>query len=396
MNIYDRIIENPLFFKWIFHSSPEINAYWNHYLETNPDQAEKITELKAQIETHLKYEEKKLTEPEKRELAKRILWMLEQTDRKQGRKKFIRSAMRYAAVAFLFFTIGSSLVYLYMESRQPQIFVENSVMPAHAQGPVLLIGNEQPVQLKEGQSELDYSGKNEIVVDREKTIIKKWESKTPEMNTLAIPYGHCSVITLADSSRVWLNAGSRLVYPSAFVDKRREVLLVGEAYFEIHKNEKQPFIVKTADVEIKVLGTHFNVSAYPEDYSVQTVLAKGSVEIGRLNAGMFVKGLILKPGQMGYFNKKNQETRIFDVDVEHYSSWTRGLFSFSNTDLNRIIKRLERYYNMHFQFDDPMKGTIQITGKLDVTKDKLEVFEYLEKLTGLEFVKLNEYQYAIK
>jgi len=94
MNIYDRIIENPLFFKWIFHPSSEINAYWNHYLENNTEHAEKIIELKEQIEIHLKYEEKKLSETEKMALAKRIVRMLERTDRQRSRTRFMRTTMR--------------------------------------------------------------------------------------------------------------------------------------------------------------------------------------------------------------------------------------------------------------------------------------------------------------
>jgi len=285
-----------------------------------------------------------------------------------------------------------------MEHRQPKIVVENSALSAStsAQEPVLIIDNNQKIQLNHGKSKLDYSQKDEIIVDDKHTLNKKEKGKVPEMNTLVIPYGNSSVITLADGSRVWLNAGSRLIYPSEFVDKKREVFLVGEAYFEVTKNEHQPFVVKTTDIEINVLGTHFNVSAYPEDYSVQTVLAEGSVHINRLNSGLFDKGITLTPGEMAYYNRKNKDTHIYNVDVEQYTSWTQGLFSFSNTDFNRIIKRLERYYNIRFQFDDPLKGTIQISGKLDVSKGKEEVFKYLSKLTGLEFIKMSENQYLIK
>ena len=108
------------------------------------------------------------------------------------------------------------------------------------------------------------------------------------------------------------------------------------------------------------------------------------------------KPIELKPGQMAYFNKKSKETTVSEVDVEPYILWIQGLFSFSNTDFNRITKKLERYYDINFQYDDPMKGTIQITGKLDVTQEREEVFGYLEKLTGLDFIKVTDKQYVIK
>jgi transmembrane sensor len=159
------------------------------------------------------------------------------------------------------------------------------------------------------------------------------------MNTLVIPYGSRSTINLADGTKVWLNAGSRLIYPSRFVDKTREVFLVGEAYFDVQENEKQPFVVKTSDVLVEVLGTKFNVTAYPEDFAVQTVLAEGSVEIKSAGAGRREKGLILEPGYLAYFNKKTQETRTQKVNVDEYTLWTSGLFSFTNTDFNRITKK---------------------------------------------------------
>jgi transmembrane sensor len=396
MNIYDRIIENPLFFKWIFHPSSEINAYWNHYLENNPEHAEKIIELKAQIEIQLKYEEKKLSDSEKRALAKRIIRMLERTDRKRSRARFIRTAMRYAAIAFLFLTIGGSLVYLYMERRQPQIIIENAALPAQVQEPMLILGNREQIVLNRGESRLEYSEDGEILLNSEQTIQGDAGNAVPEMNTVVIPYGNRSNITLADGTNVWLNAGSRLIYPSRFVDRNREVFLSGEAFFDVQKNEKQPFVVKTADMLLEVLGTQFNVTAYPEDFAVQTVLAHGSVEIKSSGAGKREKGLFIKPGELAYFNKKTKETRTQTVNVDEYTLWTEGLFNFSNTDFNRITKKLERFYNIRFQYNDPFKGLIQVSGKLDVSKERSEVFQYLERMTGLQIMEINEKLYVIK
>ena len=398
MNVYEKLTENPLFFKWIFYPTEELNMYWAEYLNQNPQELDQVLEFKALFVKYLKFKNDSISEQDKRQLALQIKKQLVKADYKKKQVLVVKSLLKYAAVAVLFFLIGSSLVYVYMEHRQPKIVVENSALSAStsAQEPVLIIDNNQKIQLNHGKSKLDYSQKDEIIVDDKHTLNKKEKGKVPEMNTLVIPYGNSSVITLADGSRVWLNAGSRLIYPSEFVDKKREVFLVGEAYFEVTKNEHQPFVVKTTDIEINVLGTHFNVSAYPEDYSVQTVLAEGSVHINRLNSGLFDKGITLTPGEMAYYNRKNKDTHIYNVDVEQYTSWTQGLFSFSNTDFNRIIKRLERYYNIRFQFDDPLKGTIQISGKLDVSKGKEEVFKYLSKLTGLEFIKMSENQYLIK
>lgn len=394
MDIYDRLTENPLFYKWIYHSSEEIESYWEQYLKANPKDADKIIMLKSQFSQYVTYKEDRLTDIEKKELAKRILKQLEKVQSKRTKSIFVKSILRYAAVATLFFMIGGSLVYLYLESRQSMNYVDNSILPAQVQEPMLII-NKREIKLNEGKSELDYTNHKKIVINKNEDILEENASETPLINTLVIPYGNRSIVTLADGSIIWLNAGSRLIYPSRFVNRSREVFLVGEAFFDIAHIENQPFIVKTADVRIAVKGTKFNVSAYPEDYSVQTVLAEGSVEINKNNAGLFDKKITLVPGQLAYFNKKSEETRVIDVNIEPYSLWTQGLFYFSNTDLNRITKRLERYYNIKFHFKDPLSGSIQITGKLDVTKSMDEVFEYLSKLTGFQINKINDKEYAI-
>ncbi len=396
MNYYERLIENPLFFKWIYHPSDEINSYWEHYLEAHPEHAIQIKEIKTQFEKHLLYRKQQLTEPEKKALARRIILQLEKTEQKKYRLKTFRSVMRYAAVAFLFFVIGSSLVYLYMEGRQPEVIVDQNALPARLQEPLLIIDNEERISLNEGKSELSYSTDGQVTINQKQRITEENSNQPPRMNTLVIPYGSRSEVTLADGSRVWLNAGSRLIYPNRFVDKTREVFLTGEAFFEVAQDEKHPFVVKTVDVKVEVLGTRFNISAYPEDYSVQTVLEEGGVSIKKAEAGLFEKAVKLTPGKLAYFNKKSKETSVYSVDVEQYTLWKEGLFSFSNTDFNRIVKKLERYYNIHFQFDDPFKGSIQVTGKLDVTQGREEVFEYLERLTGLTFMQISERQYIIK
>ena len=393
---FNRLIENPLFFKWVFHPSPEINAYWSHYLMNNPQSRDQIIELKSQIETYLRFEDKKLTEPEKRSLGIRIARKLDQTDIKKVRSTVLLKMFRYAAVALLFLFIGGSLVYLYMERRQPQFVVENTALPAQVQEPVLILGDRSQVLLNQGESQLDYTSSGKIILNRDQTIKEDANNAPPEMNTLVIPYGSRSTITLSDGTRVWLNAGSRLIYPSRFVDKTREVFLIGEAFFDVAENTKQSFVVKTSDVLVEVYGTKFNIMAYPEDFAVQTVLTEGSVELKNVGAGRRENGIMLAPGHMAYYNKKTQQTRTQKVNVDEYTLWTNGLFSFTNTDFNRITKKLERYYNIQFQFDDPFKGGIQVSGKLDVTKDRAEVFKYLELLTGLQILEINQRLYIIK
>ena len=216
------------------------------------------------------------------------------------------------------------------------------------------------------------------------------------MNQLVIPYGNQSRIVLSDNTVVWLNAGSRLVYPTQFNRKTREVLLFGEGYFEVTKNPEKPFIVKTSNLDIRVLGTKFNISTYAEDNVIQTVLKEGSVAVRRNGAGLFEKDIIMKPNQMASFDKTTSQSKIQEVDANYYTLWTKGLLSFEEIDFVRVIKKLERFYNISINFSDPQKEIIRISGKLDLKRSRKEVMEYLEKVSMSRFERVNENQYTIK
>ncbi|WP_372775429.1 FecR family protein [Mangrovibacterium sp.] len=396
MELYNRLIENPLFFKWIYHPTIEIESYWRQYLESNPEEANLILEFKSRFQKQLSYKNESLSEYEKRQLARRIISQLGSVDLHRKKVLFVRSIMRYAAVAIISLMLGGSLVYLYLPKDEVAFPIESLSLSQNISEPILILGNSREIRLKKDESELEYSANGAIRIDKEQVVRESAKSNSPSMNTLIIPYGSRSTITLADGTKVWLNAGSRLVYPSRFTDKTREVFLVGEALFDVGHDKDHPFIVKTKDLSVKVLGTKFNVTAYPEDQSIQTVLAHGSVELIKSKAGLFDRPVLLEPGQMGFWSKENNETIVSQVDVSSYTLWAEGLFSFADADLSRVVKKLERFYNIQFKYENPMDGTMIISGKLDVSKDQREVFEYLEKLTRLKFEKINAWTYVIK
>ena len=394
MNIYERLIENPLFFKWIYHSSVEIEDYWESYMKLNSQEAEQIVKFKKEFEK-LRYSTEKFSEREKKDLALKILRQLDLIDRQSKQHKLYLGLARYAAIAILFLAIGGVLVYMQMSSRESNYYSQGFEIPSYTDEPVLILDNQDKIRLKEKESDLDYSGGNVLKLNGNDLIDLNGE-KEFRMNQLIIPYGNRSKIRLSDGTIVWLNAGSRLIYPSRFTDKRREVLLSGEAFFDVYRDPDQPFIVKINALDIKVLGTRFNVSAYPEDTVIQTVLEKGAVAFHPNESGWFEKDLELSPNQMAVYNKNKRETKISNVNTQFYSSWTNGLLSFENTDLQGILKKMERYYNISLHFEDPLIGAMQISGKLDLNEGLDEAFEYIEKVAGITFKKKNESAYAIE
>jgi ferric-dicitrate binding protein FerR (iron transport regulator) len=243
---------------------------------------------------------------------------------------------------------------------------------------------------------LDYTNPEEVVLNNDSIIHSLKNADQITTNQLIIPFGNRSRLTLSDGSVVWLNAGSRLIYPSRFSGSSREVILFGEAFFEVSRDEKSPFIVKTSALEVTVLGTKFNISAYPEDNVIQTVLKEGSVSIRRNGSGLFEQDLVLTPNQMASFDKTNQDTKVSLVDANACIIWTQGLLCFDDLEMCRILKSVERYYNIHIQYADPLVGSQRITGKLDLNKEVEQVFEYLTKVSSVKFNKIDENNYQIK
>ena len=395
MDNTEKIIENPLFFKWVFNTNEETDQYWEDYLKRIPGEADFLNKLKNQFK-NLSYKKEALSAHEKKMFSQKILERISNEQQKNIQKRKILSLLRYAAIAILFFSFGGSLVYVIMSKEKPEMYTRDLTFPIQVKEPTLIFRKGENVRLKKSESTLDYSQSGQIVLNEDSIIQHESSNDEPEINQLVIPYGNRSKVLLSDGSTVWLNAGSRLIYPSVFTGKNREVLLFGEAFFDIRKNENLPFIVKTSSLDIKVLGTKFNVSAYPDDNVIQTVLKEGSVAIRKLNANLFENDIVLKPDQLASFNKESGESKIYNVDAAYYSIWTEGLLSFDEVDLSRIIKKVERYYNIHVSYENPLSGTIKISGKLDLNQDRNEVFEYLSKVSLTTIIKIDNMHYRIK
>jgi hypothetical protein len=352
-------------------------------------------ELKTRL-AELKYSDETMLQIEREHIAQQVISRISKDLENNKRRLIFTSLLKYAAVAITFAVIGGLAVYLNSgkESIYQQLAGQMVQIPSAGQGPLLITSTGENVDLKKSNSSVDYTRNGTIVLNND-SVIQAANDVPNVMNQLVIPYGNQSKLILSDNTVVWLNAGSRLVYPTFFNGKTREVLLFGEAFFEVSKNTEKPFIVKTSDIEIKVLGTQFNVSAYAEDKVIQTVLKEGSVEICQNNATIFDGKIVLKPNQMASFSKNSNETKLYDVDANYYTLWTKGLLSFDDIDFNRILKKVERFYNISVNFSEPVLGTIRISGKLDLKQNRDEVLEYLEKVSLTKISKINDNQYIV-
>lgn len=212
----------------------------------------------------------------------------------------------------------------------------------------------------------------EIRYDRLMTDSMIQNFPSPAFNTLKIPTGGEFVLVLEDGTRIWLNSETSLRYPVAFTGATREVELEGEAYFEVTRDEKRPFIVRTRErVNVQVLGTSFNVRAYEDEENVETVLEEGSVRMSGDSSG-----ILLVPGTMGVYNSSG--LRSLSVDTELYTAWHKGHFIFQDETLESILGKLSRWYGMKVFYRNEKTKHLVFSGnvrKYDTTRKLLEALE---------------------
>lgn len=200
------------------------------------------------------------------------------------------------------------------------------------------------------------------------TFLNKDDSLYTAMNTINVPAGQRVNITLPDGTDVWLNAGTKMSYPISFLSSKREVILDGEAYFDVAHNEKCPFVVHTYIRDIEVLGTQFNVEAYKNREIFQTSLIRGRVKIASSEND---EEVILTPGHKASINQGS--LNVEDIDYYDTFRWKEGLYCFRNKSFSEIMSDLEKYFDVSIEIQNDKIKDVTLTGKFRIT----EGFDYL-------------------
>ena len=193
--------------------------------------------------------------------------------------------------------------------------------------------------------------------------------------TISTNYGQNSKVVLPDSSVVWINSGTTLSYNSNFSVSERSIKLKGQAFFQVARNEKMPLTVTCNDIKVKVLGTKFDVYAYPEDRDIRVVLESGSVELLKSKDQSILQ--MLKPGEMAEFNTQRQELSINKVDSYYYTSWKDGKLIFKDEPMDMVFEKLERKYNIDIEVKNP-KVYQQIFNATIVNESVEDIFDLMK------------------
>ncbi|KQO22861.1 iron dicitrate transport regulator FecR [Flavobacterium sp. Leaf82] len=252
------------------------------------------------------------------------------------------------------------------------------------------------LELADGRSEnISKENQTQLVNDKGDLIAKKFpnqiiyfgkvEDQQVVYNTLKVPYGKKFKLILSDGTVVSLNSGTTLRYPEQFgLNGKRNVYLTGEAFFEVAKDKEHPFIVNANKVDIEVLGTKFNVSAYPENPSVNGTLVEGSIEMyeveNKLNA------VLLKPNQMATWNNNSKKITTKAVDPTFYSAWTKGELAFKDTPFSTIAKIIQRTYDVEIINENTVLAKQNFTGTINISESSVEnILELLKRDTPFNY-----------
>lgn len=294
-----------------------------------------------------------------------------------------KNILSYAAVVLVIFgLIGLLKNKNVRNTTELDTPVAYNIKPGKVQAVLTLEDGQQIPLHKETMDSIPNKGmwiKNQqghlVYKDNEQQVDKE------AYNMVMVPRGGEYQLTLADGTRVWMNAQSELVYPVRFSGKERRVILKGEAYFEVYKDEQHPFVISVNDIEVKVLGTSFNVNAYDYESSIVTTLVEGCVQINNQEQVLGV----LKPSEQAIWSVDNRKFDVQTVNASAFIEWRKGIFSFRNDDLETIMRMLARWYDMEYEFENEDLKNEKFYGALNRDHDLRELLEQFERIGKVRF-----------
>lgn len=354
-------LRNKSFIQWRLFPTEEDNLYWEDYVRKNSHLRDEIEEA-IRILNSVKLNTQKLSQEEKQN----IFELIQKDIDKRNRQRRIRLYLSVSAVA----SIALLLIMLWpLSFPESQAVDENLLVSADSslvnhKDVRLVLANNRTITF-EGDADIKYDKKGKIVTNAGVEDIKASNAPATEiaLNTLIVPKGKRSSLTLADGSKVWINSGSTLQFPTTFKEDTREIWVNGEIYIEVKKNKEQPFHVNTSHMVVNVVGTRFNVTAYPEDRDYSVVLVEGCVDVN-----IDEEKARLLPNQM--LSVSNEQISVKEIDVNNYISWKDGYLRFASEPLSNVLKRLSRYYDKPIECADNV-ADLKCNGKL-VLFDNIE------------------------
>lgn len=364
------------FVAWRLTGDPRLNLYWKEYITGHPEQKEAF-EKAILVFSKIQLNHENIPLAEEDQLLHRIHFSIRKTSRKKTSLRFIR----YAAAVCILIMSG---LFLYQRtvtgpSLTPVLSGTTAEENLNKEDIHLITDSKITSFSKDVQVKFNKSGS---VTAQESGSGKPtvFETGKTVMNKLVVPYGKRSELILSDGSKVWVNSGSVLEFPSTFNGDTRSIRLTGEMFIDVAKDHAKPFFVNTPGFRVKVYGTQFNISAYHDDSSQSVVLVTGSVGIKSEND----EETYLQPNEMLVYKDRKVEKK--QVDATRYICWKDGYILMDQSSVYDVLKHIERYYNQTFEFSGNMDAaTRTCTGKFYLSDNFDNVMEAVSILFSIKY-----------
>jgi len=299
---------------------------------------------------------------------------LANSDSIKKKKRYAIQLFSSVAAAFLLI-ISFSVFYLSSLPDKAMITaLDNYKITADSTHEISLITADSRIKL-EDKSMLDYDKDGSFMVNNQQVAAKEQVARQ-ELNHIIVPRGKRMNITFSDGTKMYVNAGSHVIYPTLFDKEKREIAVDGEVFLEVAHNPKWPFYVKTSNFDVKVLGTSFNISAYKTNELANVVLVEGRVEIENKNKEI-VK---LLPDQIARITRNGTKTE--NVNVLKYICWKDNMMILEDDKVGIVLHNLARYYGVDIRFDKRV-ADIPISGKLDLRENIRDVLDIIGRSVSI-------------
>ena len=357
----DQLLNDDFFIQSELHPTEKSRAFWSDLQIKSAALSQEIENARLFLHT-IKIDRNcsSLAAKDEHALWQRIELKNKETERKAKCKQFIRLAI-------------STVAYLAIIQANPAPDRTNEKVQ-------LVLSNNEKLTIDGTETQLEYKKEGKVNVNSKQVDLspKGNPAQAQEFNQLIVPVGRRSSITFADGTRLWVNSGSKVVYPVKFAKEKREIFVEGEIYLHVSRDEQKPFIVKTHQMDIKVLGTQFNVTAYENEANMQVVLVSGKVEVNLDKCKN-----VLAPNQMFSYDSKIHKGKITTVDTDDYVAWKDGYYQFHQQPLKEIVKKLSRYYGVRIYCKEPA-DKLSCSGKLDLKESLDEMMKALKEAAPIQ------------
>lgn len=314
----------------------------------------------------------------------------DQADRPKIIKFYQRRLVQVAAAIFIFFIAGLVIFNSRKAKTDSEIAKINKpavIVPGGNKAILTISGGKTIVLDGAANGLVTRTGAGDVLKTQRGQLVYKDKASgnsaatiaDVEYNTLTTPRGGEYQLVLPDGTKVWLDAASSITYPVAFTGNSRRVKLTGQGYFEVAKNKKKPFYVDVNQTEIKVLGTHFNISAYNDDGRNTTTLLEGAVQVTRNN-----KIAMLKPGQQAVIVNGSDDIAVSEADIEEAMAWKNGYFIFDDDDIRSVMRKVSRWYDVDVDFQRDFSDQ-HFGGTFYRSKSINELLDHFQKVGNLHF-----------